>query len=301
MTTVGRIVAAEIAWPIEIVAGQNELLYDIVVSGIGYSYVVALTPGIYWSHKFKVGLPDCFVTHIANRIQGATGEITQAQRGIQLMSNGSTVGPAWRFIHTSPSVSSAGIQILDPTTTVPKDLLGWHYNDAGMGQWSEHITAGSFAVVDKAYNTAYKRARLPEWRSMLRADNVYSSDSPNAFRSTSDVRRVVNFEASGVAAPFINDALMTHTPTLNLVASVDIAESRGSSLNNLWDVDTDDLRYYVQLDNASAKRHWWAPCRIDGDNIEDLSKWRSDETGYPGEHHRVRIPLRLTADMIEVI
>jgi hypothetical protein len=301
MTNVGRIVAAEIAWPIEIVAGANNLVVDMTVSGVSTIYNVALTPGYYWSHKFKIGLPGCFATHIAARIQAVTGQVTQAQRGIQLMFGGSTVGPAWRFIHTNPAVTASSIQILDPSTTVPKDLLGWHVNDAVAGQWSEHITAGSFAVIDKAYNTAYKRARLPEWRSMLRADNVYSSDSPNAFRSTSDVRRVVNFEASGIAAPFINDALMTHTPTLNLVASADIAESRGSSLNNLWDVDTDDLRYYVQLDNASAKRHWWAPCRIDGDNIEDLSKWRSDETGYPGEHHRVRIPLRLTADMIEVI
>ena len=302
MTLTSRIVATEIAWPIEIVAGQNNLVVDMTVSSVSTIYNVALTPGTYWSHKFFVGMPGCFMTHIGQRIQAVTGQLTSVQRGIQLLSNGTSTGPSWRFTHANPAVTASSIAIFDPSTTVPLDLLGWHYNDANAGQWSEHIPGGSFATIDSDYSTVFSRSRVVEWRPKGNTRMELSSNSPNAIRSVSDVHRTVEFEASGVAGPFINDELMTHTPSLLAAfGNVDIAESRGSSLNNLWAQDPDNLRFYVQLDNASSKRHWWAPCRIEGDIIGNLATWRSDEPGYPGEHHRVRLPLRLTSDMVRLI
>ena len=70
------------------------------------------------------------------------------------------------------------------------------------------------------------------------------------------------------------------------------------SLSDLYLKNPDRLRYIVKLDNATSQRTWWAPARLDESMLDDLSKWVSDEPGYPGEHYRVRIKLRLLADMV---
>ena len=293
--TTGRIIAAEIAWPIVIDSTNNTLEYNITVSGVPTDYTITLTPGTYWAHKLKVGLPGCFATHVASRIQATTGQTTTAQRGL----NGPYNAPALRFVHPNPAVSAATIYIIGPPVgTVPVDLLGWHYSDTGLGQWSEHIPGGSWMVVDGAYSAAYKNTRIVEWRPKPEAYVAYASNSPDATRSVSDIVNVVNFEASGVAAPFVREETFDHTTTLlNSFPGFDLGGSRENSLDNLWEYDTENLRYVVHIDNTSNDRIWWAPCSI-VDDIDDLRKWSAEEPNYPGEYYRVRLKLRLKSDMI---
>ena len=293
--TTARIIAAEIAWPIVIDSSNNTLEYSITVSGVPTDYTVTLTPGTYWAHKLKVGLPGCFATHVANRIAAVTGQATTAQRGL----NGSYNAPAMRFVHSNPAVTAATIYILGPPVgTVPLDLLGWHYNDSALGQWSEHIPGGSFMVVDRRYSSAYKNTRLVEWRPKPEASIAYMSNSPGATRSVSDVFNIVDFEASGVGGPFVREETFSHVPTLNAtMPGALLGDSGGCSLDNLWNYDTENLRYVVHLDATPTDRVWWAPCSIVED-IDDLRKWSADEPGYPGEHHRVKLKLRLHSNMI---
>jgi hypothetical protein len=291
--TIGQIVAAEVAWPIVIDGSNNTLEYSITVSGVPTDYTVTLTPGTYWAHKLKVGLPNCFATHVANRIQAVTGQTTTAQRGL----NGSYGAPALRFVHPNPAVTSATIYIIGPPVgTVPIDLFGWHYNDSALGQWSEHIPGGSFMVVDGKYSQAFRNTRIVEWRPKPEAMVTYMHGSPNATRSVSDIVDVVDFEASGVSAPFVREETFDHSPTLlNSFPGFDLGGSRDCSLDNLWDYDTNNLRYVVQLDNVSNDRVWWAPCSIM--EADDLRKWSTDEPAYPGEYYRVRLKIRLHSQL----
>jgi hypothetical protein len=295
--TTARIKAAEIAWPIVIDSSNNTIEYVLAINNVFQTYIITLTPGTYWAHKLKVGLPDCFATHVANRIQAATGQATTAQRALQ----GSYGAPALRFVHSNPNVTAAAIIVLAPTsTTVPIELFGWYTDDSSLNAWSENIPGGSFMVVDGAYSNAFRNTRIVEWRPRPESDVAYGHASPNATRNASDIRSMVEFEASGVSGPFVRGELFVHGPSLQNAfpaPSVDLADSAGCSLDDLWTYDGEDLRYVVHLDNVDSERVWWAPCSI-VDNIDDLRKWSGDEEGYAGEYYRVRLKLRLKSDMI---
>lgn len=294
--TTSKVVGAEIAWPVTIVAGQNTIRYQLTVSGVTTSYSVALTAGTYWAPKLRGGMPDDLYDHIAARIQAVTGQTTSIGRGL----SGPLNAPAIIIQHTNPNITAQRLLLGDAAFTLPKNILGWlgTTTTSILNQWSPTPPAGSFVLADRAYSAAYKNTRLPEWRPKREAYMTLSGGSPNAFRSFGDIRSVVEFEASGVAGPWIRGELFSHAPSMTFHFAGNLGGSTDVSLSDLYLKNPDNLRYVVQLDNATSRRTWWAPCRLDESMLEDLSKWVTDEPGYPGEHSRVRIKLRLLADMV---
>lgn len=294
--TTSSIVGAEIAWPIVVAAGQNTIRYQLVVSGVTTSYSIALTAGTYWLPKLRGGLPDDLLEHIAARIQTVTGQTTTIARGF----NGPQGAPAIQIVHSNPNVTAARLLLADALFTFPKRYLGWTASVTTniLGLWSPTPPAGSFLVADGAYSGAYKNSRLPEWRPKREAYMSLSGGSPNAFRSFGELRSTVDFEASGVAGPWVRGELFAHPASMSFHFAGSLGGATEVSLSDLYLRNPDNLRYVVQLDNATSRRTWWAPCRLDESMLEDLSKWVSDEPGYPGEHSRVRIKLRLLADMV---
>jgi len=294
--TTSRTIGAEIAWPITIVAGANTIRYQLVVSGVTTSYSVALTPGTYWASKLRGGMPGDLYSHIADRILAATGQATQIGRNLL----GPQGAPAIFIQHSNPNVTAQRLLLSDSQFTLPKNLLGWPGTGTTniLGLWSPTPPAGSFLVVDGEYSRAYKNTRLPEWRPKREAYMTLSNGSPNAFRSFSETRSIVELEASGVAGPWVRGELFSHVPSMSFHFGGSLLNSTDVSLSDLYLKDPDNLRYIVKLDNATSERTWWAPARLDESQLDDLSKWVSDEPGYPGEHSRVRIKLRLLADMV---
>lgn len=294
--TTSRTIGAEIAWPIYIVAGQNVMRYRLTVSGVTTSYSITLTPGKYFAPKLRGGMPNDLYEEIETRIIAATGQATTISRGFF----GPLGAPAILIQHSNPNVTAQSLLLSDAAFTLPKNLLGW----PGTGitnirnLWSPTPPAGSFLVADRAYSGVYKNTRLPEWRPKREAYMTLSSASPNAFRSFSDLRSVVELEASGVAGPWVRGELFSHAPSMSFHFGGNLTNSSDVSLSDLYLKDPDDLRYIVKLDNATSQRTWFAPARLDESQLDDLSKWVSDDAGYPGEHSRVRIKLRLLADMV---
>lgn len=293
--TTSRTIGAEIAWPITVVGGQNVIRYQLTVSGTTTSYSITITPGTYWAPKLRGGMPNDLYDEIAARIQAATGQTTTIARDLL----GPLNAPAIYILHTNPSITAQRLLLGDAAFTLPKNLLGWPGSTTAdiLNQWSPTPPAGSFLVADGAYSAAYKNARLPEWRPRREAYMSLSGGSPNAFRSFSDIRSTVEFEASGVAGPWIRGELFSHAPSMSFHFAGNLTNSSDVSLSDLYLKNPDNLRYVVKLDNATSQRTWWAPARLDESMLDDLSKWVSDEPGYPGEHARVRIKLRLLADM----
>jgi hypothetical protein len=294
--TTSRTIGAEIAWPINVVGGANVIRYQLVVSGVTTSYTITLTPGTYWAPKLRGGLPNDLYDEIETQIIAATGQATQIGRGF----NGPQGAPAIFIQHSNPNVTAQSLLLGDALFTLPKNLLGWLGTTTTniFGLWSPTPPAGSFLVADGAYSAAYKNSRLPEWRPKREAYMTLSDSSPNAFRGFWDVRSTVDFEASGVAGPWVRGELFSHAPSMAFHFGGNLLGSSDVSLSDLYLKNPDNLRYIVKLDNPTNQRTWWAPARLDESMLDDLSKWVADEPGYPGEHCRVRIKLRLLADMV---